>query len=101
MVTRDAVANLIATTYVPDAIGQQVPRETAREVFVELGGVRQSEWFEAGRSGLKPQMVALIFVDDYQGETLIEVEGVRYGIYRTYPAKHDKLELYLERKGGV
>lgn len=98
---RDHVAQLIGVTYQPDAIGQQVPTETKREVFCEVEGIRQSEWFSAGQKGLKPQFMLTVFVDDYQGETAVEVDGVRYGIYRTYPAKHDKLELYLEKKGGV
>lgn len=98
---RDHVAQLISTTYKSDAIGQQVPTETKREVFCEVEGIRQSEWFGAGQKGLKPQFMLTVFVDDYQGETAVEVDGDRYGIYRTYPAKHDKLELYLEKKGGV
>ena len=98
---RDHVAYLISTTHKPDAIGQQVPVETRREVFCESGGIRQSEWFSAGQKRLKPQFMLTVFYDDYGGERLVEVDGVRYGIYRTYPAKHDKLELYLEKKGGV
>lgn len=98
---RDHVANLIRTTYKPDAIAQQVPVETKREIFCEVSGIRQSEWFSAGQNGLKPQLMLTVFCDDYEDESLVEVDGVRYGIYRTYPAKHDRLELYLEKKGGV
>lgn len=98
---RDHVANLISISHKPDAIGQQVPEEASREVFCEISGIRQSEWFSAGQKGLKPQFMLTVFCDDYNGESLVEVDGVRYGIYRTYPAKHDKLELYLEKKGGV
>lgn len=98
---RDHVAYLVSVAYKPDAIGQQIPEETKREVFCEINGIRQSEWFSAGQKGLKPQFMLTVFIDDYQGEMTAEVDGVRYGIYRTYPAKHDRLELYLEKKGGV
>lgn len=98
---RDHVAYLISTSYQPDALNQQVPTETKREVFCQIGGIRQSEWFSAGKAGLKAQLMLTVFSDDYEGESLVEVDGARYGIYRTYPAKHDRLELYLEKKGGV
>lgn len=98
---RDHVAHLISTGYEPDALGQQVPVETRREVFCRIGSVRQSEWFSAGQKGLKAQFMVEVFADDYADEALIEVDGVRYGIYRTYLADNDQMELYLEKKGGA
>ena len=98
---RDHVATLIGVTYREDALKQKIPVETKREIFCQVDGMRLSEWFSAGQKGLKPQFMVTVYPDDYAGEPLIEVDGVRYGIYRTYPAKHDKLELYLEKKGGV
>lgn len=38
---------------------------------------------------------------DYSGEEEILYNGKAYGVYRTYKAKTDVLELYVERKGGV
>ena len=34
-------------------------------------------------------------------EKIAVVDGVRYGIYRTYRAKNETLELYLEAKAGI
>ena len=98
---RDHTAFLIRVSHTQDAIGQQVPEEIKREIFCEVSGIRQSEWFNAGQRGLKPELMLTVFCDDYEGESLIEVDGVRYGIYRTYPAKNDRMELYLQKKGGV
>ena len=42
-----------------------------------------------------------MFAPDYQGEQIAVVGGVRYSVYRTYHAKNETLELYLERKAGV
>lgn len=42
-----------------------------------------------------------MFAPDYQGEQIAVVDGVRYGVYRTYRAKNETLELYLERKAGI
>lgn len=99
--TVSGVAYLISRTYTQDAICQQISTETRREVFCEVGGIRQSEFFSAGQSGLKSQLMLKVFSDDYEGEDLVEVDGVRYGIYRTYPAKHGWTELYLEKKAGA
>lgn len=98
---RDHVCTLIGVTYEQNALKQHVPKESKREVFCNVEGLRQSEFFAAGRNGLRAQFMLTVFPDDYAGEGTVEVDGVRYGIYRTYPAKHDKLELYLEKKGGV
>lgn len=98
---RDHVCRLIGVTYQEDAMKQKIPVEKSREVFCQVEGLRQSEFFAAGRKGLKAQFMITVFPEDYEGESLCEVDGVRYGIYRTYPAKNDKLELYLEKKGGV
>ena len=101
MQTRDAVGYLIGVTYQKDALQQLVPVEKKREVFLELSGIQRAEFFQAGQRGLRPELVACIFPEDYGGEDSIEVEGVRYGIYRTYPGKHGRLELYLQKKAGV
>ena len=39
--------------------------------------------------------------DDYNGEKEVELDGIKYGIYRTYEVDKDYVELYCERKGGV
>lgn len=98
---RSEVLTLIAVSYTQDAIGQQVPTETRREVFCNLSSVSASEWFEAGQAGLNPEYRAIMFVYDYNGEGIAELEGNRYGVYRTYLGRDDMIELYLERKAGV
>ena len=42
-----------------------------------------------------------MFAPDYQGEQIAVVDGARYGVYRTYRAKNETLELYLERRAGI
>lgn len=98
---RDHIAHLISETYAPDALGQLVPTEQRREVFCTIGSVQQSEWFSAGRNGLKAQSRLKVFADDYAGETLVEADGVRYEIYRTYLGKNNQMELYLKKVGGA
>ncbi len=98
---KSRVLTLIGVSYQPDSIGQLVPQETHRNVFCNISSVSASEWFEAGRAGLNAEHRATMFAYDYAGETLAELDGVRYGIYRTYLGKNETIELYLERKAGV
>ena len=98
---RSRVLTLIDVTYTPDAIGQQIPTENRRDVFCNVTSVSASEFFDAGRAGLKPEYRAVMFVHDYDDEEIVELDGVRYGVYRTYIGRNETIELYLERKAGV
>lgn len=95
---RSRVITLISENYVKDDIAQLVPQEKRRDVFCNVTSISASEWFEAGRNGLRPQYRAILFAPDYQGEITVELDGVRYGVYRTYIGKNEMIELYLERK---
>ena len=98
---RSRVLTLIKEEYMPDKLGQLVPLETCRDVFCGLASVSAQEWFEAGRNGINPEYRVTMFAHDYDGERIAELDGVRYGIYRTYLGRNETLELYLERKAGV
>lgn len=92
---------LISETYKEDSIGQQLPQETQKIVFCEIQGISSTETFEAGRNGLRASCRAIVFQCDYNGEEIVELNGKRYGIYRTYPRKNETIELYLSQKAGV
>lgn len=84
-----------------DEIGNVLTEERRNEVFCKPSGVQASEWHEAGRNGLKAAAVLTVFWLDYDGETIVEFEGKRYGIYRTYPADSEHTELHLEERAGI
>lgn len=93
--------NLIAKSYKADAIGQRIPQESSREVFCSVSSVSGAEFLDAGRSGIRATYKITMYAPDYTGEEIAELDGTRYGIYRTYLAKNEQIELYLERKAGV
>ena len=80
---RSSVITLIKQTYTTDAIGQQVPVETRRTVFCDLQSVSRSEWAAAGQLGLNPELVAVMFSPDYQGEEIVEISisGISEAVY--------------------
>lgn len=98
---RSDVIVLISAIYSEDELGQEIAQETKRDVFCNVASISRTEWYEAGRNNLKPEYKITMFSPDYNGEQIAEYHGVRYGVFRTYLAKDETIELYLERKAGV
>lgn len=98
---RSEVIFLLSETVEQDEMG--VFRKTVKDrmVFAQVDSITRSEFFEAGRNGLNPDFRFTIFAGDYEGEKTLRYKSNEYGIYRTYLARNDNLELYAERKGGV
>lgn len=98
---KSSIINLIAETHTQDSIGQNIPTETSRQVFCSVRSATRAEFFEAGRNGFQPAFIFVMFAPDYQGEKILEYDGNRYGIYRTYLGRNEQIELYAELKGGL
>jgi len=98
---RSDVVNLIAVTYTSDSIGQQIAVETKKPVYCRVRSSSQSEWFQGAQNGLKPAYEITMFKYDYDGENIVEYNGKRYGVYRTYESKNEDISVYVEDKAGV
>ena len=98
---QDDVITLIFNTFEDDSIGQQKPIELRRDVFCRVSAISRREWFDAGNSGLKPELMFSVFFGDYCGEKTVEYNGERYTVYRTYRADPETVELYCERRAGA
>ena len=98
---RSDVINLIGITQTQDDYGQWIDTQTSKQVYCQVESVGQREFFEAGRNGLNPQFKFTLFGGDYNNEPIVEYKGSHYSVYRTYLTKTDKMELYVERKGGT
>lgn len=97
----DGVIQLLSTTFEKNAYGVDVPTETPRQVFCQVDSVTRTEFFNGGRNGLNPAWKFTLPAVNYNGEDTVIYEGKPYGVYRTYYAGGDELELYVERKGGT
>lgn len=97
----DSVIQLISETSEKNKYGVFVPTQTARQIFCQVDSVTRSEFFGGGRNGLKPQYKFTVFSKDYQGEPVVIYDGLPYSVYRTFNVAMDRLELYVERKGGT
>lgn len=98
---RSDVITLIATTQTQDDNGVWQSMETEKTVFCHVDSISRDEFYAGGRNGLNPEYRFTMFGPDYDGEKIVEYNGKRYGVYRTYRARSDMLEVYVERKGGT
>jgi SPP1 family predicted phage head-tail adaptor len=98
---RSDIVNLYSDSVSYDEYGVARKTRTAKEVFCKVDSVTRAEFFEAGRSGLNPEYRITMFFGDYNGESVVGYKGRTYSVYRTYQAKTDIIELYVERKGGT
>ena len=98
---RSEVCFLISRTHTRDQNGIMQATETEQRVFCNVQSVSASEWFEGGRSGLNPVYRLTMFEPDYNGQEIVRFNGVRCAVYRTYHAKDNLIELYVQKEGGV
>lgn len=91
---------LVSETYTEDAYGVLIPTPEKRLVYANVTSVSSAEFFEGGRNGLNPEYRMIMFAPDYEGEEIVEYKGVQYAVYRTYRARTDTIELYVELRKG-
>ncbi|PGN26272.1 phage head closure protein [Bacillus thuringiensis] len=88
-------------TVVEDELGQKEGIKTfSRQVFCEKRSIPQSEFFQAGQSGIKASCILIVHLLDYQEETSVKYGEKTYSVYRTYERDDEKVELYCEVKAG-
>jgi len=96
------VVTLLTPRVAVDEIGQYVLEEPDEvQVFCKVNSVGQSEFFKAGEMGFKASYKVTMNRWEYDGQELCVYNGQRFSIYRTFFAKDDVIELYLERKAGT
>ena len=98
---RSEVITLISEQKTQDEYGVWRTTTAERNVFAQVNSVTASEFFDGGRNGLNPEYRFVVFFADYNGERIVRYKGESYAVYRTYHARADALELYVERKGGT
>lgn len=81
----DAIIKLISssTDYVND-VGRAIPKEVIKTVFAKKLDIRQSEFYQAQATDLRPELMFKIRSIEYNKEKIVEYDNQRYNIIRTY-----------------
>lgn len=103
MKNKKQVIDLVEIITTKGALNQETEetRVTA-SVIALVDSVTQTEFFNGGRLGLKPRLMATIYDFEYNDEPIVKVGSKLYSVYRTfYINGTDMVELYLEERGGT
>lgn len=72
------------------------PVESERTVFCNKRSVSQGEYYKAQQAGKQVEAKVEVHTVDYAGEVLVEFEGKRYSVLKTYePDDSDVIEITL------
>jgi SPP1 family predicted phage head-tail adaptor len=92
------ILTLIQQTQGVDEYGDPAITESRRDVFCRLASIGQKEFYQAHAVGLQPEL-KFVLSDylDYSGETLVEYDGQKYRVLRTYRTGNE-MELVVYRE---
>lgn len=80
--------------------GDSIEIETKKNVYADVIGIRQNEFYQAHATGLKPEKAFVIRAIEYNNESRVEYNGKNYSIIRTYEKDGELLELICSGIAG-
>lgn len=96
MIILNDVIELVQIDTIQNEIGDCIDIKNYTEVFAKRKSIKQSEFYQAQATGLKPEIAFEINVFEYSNETHVRYNDKEYKILRTYQVDLDKLEIVLE-----
>lgn len=84
-----------------DTRGRPIYSECGTVVLAQVETVSQNEFFTAGQAGIQAEWLFKINPAEYDRETIVLYEGVKYRVYRKYQSQMDTLELYAATEVGL
>lgn len=98
------VIELRSITYTVNEYGDMVETATNQTVFANKKSIRQSEFYQAHATGLKPELMFEVRAVDYAGQPQLVHDGKTYNVIRTFTKNDEIMELVcsgLVLTGGV
>ena len=92
MLYRDIV-DLITLEQTQDQDGYMTNTETSATVFADVNSASRSEFWEAYKAGLEIAISVTMRFEDYSGQKLLDHNGKRYKVERTYSVDKERIEL--------
>lgn len=78
------VIKLLSITNTVNNAGDSISVPVEREVFADCKSIRQTEFYQAAATGLKPEIMFEVWSIEYAGEKQLKYEGKVYTIVRTF-----------------
>lgn len=93
------VAELVSITKITDDVGDTIEKENAYQVFCNEVSIRQSEFYQAMATGIKPEITLEIHRFEYENQKRVRYKNKIYEVIRTFSKNEEVLEITLG--GGV
>ena len=90
---KDKVIMLINTTNDVNKAGDTITAPLDRQVYAEKKSIRQTEFYQAAATGLRPELTFVIWTREYGGEKKLKYNGKTYEIIRTFEPDDENIEL--------
>ena len=87
---------LVSVTATVNSIGNAVDAETLTTVFADKQSIRQSEYYQAYATGLRPELMFVIRSVDYNNQPKLKWNNKYYNIIRTFDKDGELIELICE-----
>jgi hypothetical protein len=65
--------------------------ETKTTVFGDVKSVGYSEFWKAANAGYQAELKADVHTEEYEGQSMVEINGKRYKVLRTYMSKNGEI----------
>lgn len=95
MMWRDVI-ELVPVETSKNDIGDAISTPTPRQVFANKKDVRQSEFYQAMATGLRPELMFEVRSVEYKGEKTLRYNNEPYSIIRTYSKNGEITELVCQ-----
>jgi len=92
MLWRDTV-DLVSITYTENAMGDSIEAETSRTIFANKKSIRQSEFYQAAMTDLKPELMFEVRSEEYDDEPKLIFNNKIYNIIRAFSKNGEIVEL--------
>lgn len=92
MMWRDVI-QLVTATHSVNEYGDAVQTDTLVSAFANKKAIRQSEFYQAHATGLKPELMFEIRSVDYNEQQELIFNAKRYQVIRTYTKNDEIVEL--------
>ena len=90
------VIKLISTTTTENDMGDTIEVQDERQVFADKQSIRQTEFYQAAATGLRPELMFIVRSIDYQDEKKLKHNDKVYTIIRTYDRDGELTELICQ-----
>lgn len=90
------VIKLISVSIAENSMGDIIETTTERQVFADKQSVRQSEFYQAAATGLRPELMFVVRSIEYNQEPKLKYGDKTYTIIRTYDKDGELTELICQ-----